>query len=112
MTDNASFNRQEAEEAFGRWSMCFKCSKKRAQDLHHIMKKGYSLGFRKDDPRRKMMSSLFNCSPLCGNCHSYGGIHRDDGILLRKTKQWLDTVHYIPNKIDAKFLDSFSHYYG
>ena len=106
MSDAASFNKEEVEEFFGTAAMCYKCGMKRAQDPHHIMKRMPPKG---ND--RKMMSSLYNLSPLCRNCHDKGDLHRNPGPLLRKTRSWLKAAQYVDNKNDKKFLDTFSHYY-
>jgi len=111
MKDNTSpnFDPSEVEEFFGTQSMCYFCGTTRSDrvmDANHTMKKRPPKGYNKE-----IMSSMFNLSPLCRDCHTNAPIHRRNRSLLKRTESHLRVMGFMPREKDKLFKEAHSRYY-
>ena len=116
MSDSANFKQHEIEVIHGLYLICLLCGK-RAYELHHILRKGYDVGFRLTSKERNIMSSVFNCCPI-DDCHKRGDIHSRD-IQQQLLNSAAKCVHrairlgiYDEKPRDYRFIERFSRLYG
>lgn len=90
----------------GGYVRCWECGKNNADCLHHIL--------------GRVSNSPYNSAPLNNfQCHQpegrkgLGALSSQDVIkkYLTKTKKFLDSIGYSPNKKDLEFLEKYKKYY-
>lgn len=105
-TTSPKFDPAQIEEFFGSQSMCYFCGVKRAVDPNHTLKKLPPKGYKK-----VIMSSMYNLSPLCRDCHTNAPIHRKNKALLSKTETHLNVMGFMPEVKDILFKEAHSRFY-
>lgn len=108
MSDPATFSRADMELVFGRYPRCFMCGMP-AEDPNHTVSRGYIYGAKPKSERRKMFSSILNCSALCRRCHEGGQIHSPDmeSYLLNETLRQVSLCDYKLKPEDKAFKKEF-----
>ena len=110
MSDLAQHRQEDFETVWGTNPLCIKCKKRKADDAHHVRKRGNP----KDKHDRKMHSSILGCAPLCRcECHK-GKLHDFDTEqeLLLAIKERVDMSPYVYRELDHEFKDKYSRYYS
>lgn len=112
MSDTANFSKEELSRIYGSSPKCLLCGML-AEEVHHILKRGYDNGAPPKSPERKLFSSIYNAIPLCMKCHSRGDIHTPKvrTELLHLSQKAALFSRYIPNKNDSEFLSRFRRLY-
>lgn len=87
---------------------CFWCGKNKADSLHHIVGRGTGGSI--------VESSALNASLMCNNsCHlpNHSELRTDEKIkiLLEKTYNYLTSIGYEFNELDADFIEKYIKYY-
>jgi len=114
MSDNSAFRQRDYELVFGTHPECImRDCHTMAVENHHILGRGYKYGIRPRTMQRHMFSSVFNCAPLCHQCHKRGNLHRPDvqRLLLMHTSFLATQAMYIGNSRDEVFKRKFKHRY-
>ena len=114
MADAALFDQRDFEAVFRNAAVCVLCGIK-AVDPHHILGRGHKYGASpKRRDKRRVFSSIFNCSPLCRECHDIGSIHSDEmqEKLLITTLALASRTPYKWKDKDYAFVGRFKEFYG
>ena len=109
MSDLAQHRQEDFEIVWGANPKCLRCKNEKAEDAHHVCKRGNS----KDKKDRKIHSSILGCAPLGrSKCHQ-GQLHDFDTTreFLLAIKEQVDMSAYVYKPLDYAFIKQYNKYY-